>query len=73
VKQLEFFTMEESKCVQMLQVGPYSEELKTLEEIGAFMDANKLKRNGVHHEIYLSDFRKTKPEKLKTILREPVK
>lgn len=39
----------------------------------AFMDAHNLQRNGQHHEIYLSDFRKTAPEKLKTILREPVK
>lgn len=73
VKQLDFFTMEEGTCVQMLHVGPYSTEPETLEEIGKFMEANKLKRNGVHHEIYLSDFRKTKPERLKTILREPVK
>jgi hypothetical protein len=72
-KELEFFTMAEGKCVQMLHVGPYSTEPETLKEIGKFIETHKLKRNGLHHEIYLSDFRKTVPEKLKTILREPVK
>jgi hypothetical protein len=71
--ELEFFTMAEGKCVQMLHVGPYSTEPETLKQIGSFMEANKLTRNGLHHEIYLSDFRKTKSEKLKTILREPVR
>jgi hypothetical protein len=69
---LEYFTMTEGKSVQMLHVGPYSTEPETLREIGKFMEHYNLKRNGLHHEIYLSDFRKTKPEKLKTILREPV-
>lgn len=72
-RELEFFEMAEGKCVQMLHVGPFSTEPETLRHIGAFIEQNKLGRNGLHHEIYLSDFRKTKPEKLKTILREPVK
>ena len=72
-KQVEFFEMTEGKCVQMLHVGPFSTEPETLKQIGAFIDENKFGRNGLHHEIYLSDFRKTEPEKLKTILREPVK
>jgi hypothetical protein len=57
----------------MLHVGPYSTEPATLKQIGKFMEDHQLKRNGLHHEVYLSDFRKTKPEKLKTILREPAK
>ena len=72
VRQIEYFTMNEGKSVQMLHVGPFSAEPETLQQIGNFMGANKLNRNGLHHEIYLSDFRKTSPEKLKTILREPV-
>ncbi len=72
-KQLEFFEMQEGKCVQMLHVGPFSTEPESLKVIEKFCTENKLTRNGLHHEIYLSDFRKTKPEKLKTILREPVK
>jgi hypothetical protein len=71
--QVEFFTMREGKSVQMLHIGPFSTELETLKQIAAFTDLNKLAKNGLHHEIYLSDFRRTAPEKLKTILREPVK
>lgn len=71
--QLEYFTMNEGKSVQMLHVGPFSTEIQSLQQIGIFMEKNKLTRNGLHHEIYLSDFRKTDPHKLKTILREPVK
>lgn len=71
--QLEYFTMNEGKSVQMLHIGPFSTEIQSLQQIGIFMEENKLTRNGLHHEIYLSDFRKTAPHKLKTILREPVK
>jgi hypothetical protein len=45
----------------------------SLKKLQAVMQQNKFERNGEHYEIYLSDFRKTAPEKLKTILREPVK
>jgi len=71
-KEVEFYSMHEGLCVQMLHVGPYSTEPETLAIMGEFMDDNRHGKNGLHHEIYLSDFRKTKPEKLKTILREPV-
>jgi hypothetical protein len=73
VRQVEFYELTEGKCVQMLHVGPYSTEPETLMQIGNFTTKNKMTRNGIHHEIYLSDFRKTQPEKLKTILREPVR
>jgi hypothetical protein len=71
--KVEFFTLHEGKCIQMMHVGPFSTEPESLAQIAAFSAQNKLERNGLHHEIYLSDFRKTAPEKLKTILREPVK
>ena len=71
--QIEFFTMTEGKSVQMLHIGPFSTEPITLKQIAAFCEQNKLAKYGLHHEIYLSDFRRTLPEKLKTILREPVK
>ncbi|MBO9591907.1 MAG: GyrI-like domain-containing protein [Niabella sp.] len=73
VQFLELFSMEEGLCVQLLHQGPFDTEPESLEKISAFMQAKNLTRNGVHHEIYLSDFRTTAPEKLKTILREPVK
>lgn len=71
--QVQHFTLNEGKCVQMLHVGPFATEPESLLQIAAFTEQNRLARNGLHHEIYLSDFRKTSPEKLKTILREPVR
>jgi len=71
--EISFYQMSEGKSVQMLHIGPFATEPETLQKIGDFIEANKLTRNGLHHEIYLSDFRKTASEKLKTILREPVK
>ncbi|RWX03794.1 GyrI-like domain-containing protein [Flavobacterium cerinum] len=73
VKDIHLFFLEEGKCVQALHVGPFNKEPETLNRINDFILANNLSRNGLHHEIYLSDFRKTSPDKLKTILREPVK
>jgi hypothetical protein len=70
---VELFKMKEGKVVQMLHIGPFSKESETLEQMLTFIKANNLEKNGLHHEIYLSDFRKTVPDKLKTILREPVK
>jgi hypothetical protein len=72
-KEVAFFTMTEGVCIQMLHLGPYSTEPESLKIISEFSNEHKLIKNGFHHEIYLSDFRKTAPEKLKTILREPVK
>lgn len=71
--EVEWFEMEEGKVVQMLHKGPFSEEPETLKQIMEFCEEHQLSKNGLHHEIYLSDPRKTAPEKLKTILREPVK
>lgn len=72
-REVAYYVMSEGKCVQMMHVGPFSTEPESLQQIAVFMDARGLGRNGYHHEIYLSDFRKTEPAKLKTILREPVK
>lgn len=72
-REVGLHTLHEGKCVQMLHVGPFEKEPETLAQIGAFCKERGLQQNGLHHEIYLSDFRKTAPEKLKTILREPVK
>lgn len=72
LEQVELFKLSEGKCVQILHAGPFDREPESLEKIQAFTKEHRLKRNGLHHEIYLSDFRKTSPEKLRTILREPV-
>jgi hypothetical protein len=73
--RLEYF--EESLCVQTMHIGPYSTEPATMERMKAFMQDNGLFDNvgpkgGKHHEIYISDPRKAKPEKMKTVLRHPV-
>ncbi|WP_157716096.1 GyrI-like domain-containing protein [Roseivirga echinicomitans] len=71
--QLEFESIHEGKSVQALHIGSYYDERGTLEKIFAFMKDNDLEMNGQHHEIYISDPRKTVEEKLKTILRYAVK
>ncbi|WP_126244387.1 GyrI-like domain-containing protein [Chitinophaga rhizosphaerae] len=72
-KDVRLFSMHEGKSLQMLHKGPFSREGESLQVMHEYMVAQNLSHNGLHHEIYLSDFRKTAPEKLKTILREPVK
>lgn len=69
--QLESFT--EGPCVQMLHVGPYERECETIALMKAHAEANGLKLHGRHHEIYISDPRRVPPERLKTILRHPVR
>ncbi len=73
ITDVAFYEMEEGKSVQMLHVGPFEKEPETLLQMKAFIEQHNFQKNGKHHEIYLSDFRKTAPGKLKTILREPVK
>lgn len=73
IASVEAFEMEEGKAVQMMHHGTFDKEPETLLQMQAFIEQHGFQKNGKHHEIYLSDFRKTAPEKLKTILREPVK
>lgn len=71
---LRLESYEEGLCLQRLHIGSYDEEGPVLHELHArVMPANGFTFNGPHHEIYLSDARKTPPEKLKTILRQPVR
>lgn len=65
--------LEEGKCVQVLHTGAYDREPATIARVNAHLDELDLVRHGSHHEIYLSDPRSTPPEKLKTILRHPVR
>jgi len=63
----------EGQCVQTLHVGPFDAEGPVLETMHRdFIPSRGLKPRGKHHEIYLSDPRRTAPEKLRTILRQPV-
>lgn len=66
-------TLDEGLCVQTLHVGSYDDEAPVLAELhDVFIPESGLTMTGRHHEIYLSDARRTAPEKLRTILRQPV-
>ncbi|MFE0024951.1 GyrI-like domain-containing protein [Amycolatopsis sp. NPDC059021] len=72
--ELRPHTLAEGTCVQILHIGSYDDETPTLDRLHHdYLPGNGLTFNGDHHEIYLSDARRTAPAKLKTILRQPVK
>ena len=75
--KVEFFTYEEGLCVQCMHLGPYDDEPATVEKMHAYMTEQgyelDINSDRLHHEIYLSDARKVAPEKLKTVIRHPVK
>lgn len=73
LKDIKFEKLVEEKCIQVLHIGPYATEPETIAEMRKMMELNNFVENGLHHEIYLSDPRKTPPQKMKTILRQPVK
>jgi hypothetical protein len=62
----------EGRAAQVLHVGPYSAEGPTIAALHAFIAAQGLEPSGKHHEIYLGDPGRTAPEKLRTIIRQPV-
>jgi|WetSurMetagenome_2_1015567.scaffolds.fasta_scaffold196204_2 hypothetical protein len=64
-------TIDEGRAIQILHVGPYSAEQPTIERLLAAIEERALVVGGKHHEIYISDPRRTKPEKLKTVIRIP--
>lgn len=71
---VRFETMGEGLSVQILHVGSYDDEAPTIARLHEeFLPANDLVENGPHHEIYLSDPRRVEAERLKTILRQPVR
>lgn len=74
IDKLRVEVFEEGRAVQLLYTGSYDDEGPVLAEMhDVFIPAQGLKMVGKHHEIYLSDPRKVAPEKLRTILRQPVK
>ncbi len=62
----------DGEVAQVLHVGPYAEEAPTVDALHAFVTASGRELAGRHHEIYLSDPRRTAPERLRTIIRQPV-
>ena len=75
--RVEFLTYDEGLCVQCLHNGPYDDEPATVEKMHRHMEEQgymlDITGERLHHEIYLSDARKVAPEKLKTVIRHPVR
>ena len=73
----EFLTIDEGLCVQIMHTGPFDSEPETVELMDRFLAENGYENDfsdtRLHHEIYLSDARKTTPEKWKTVIRHPIK
>ncbi|MBP3869563.1 MAG: GyrI-like domain-containing protein, partial [Faecalicoccus sp.] len=75
--KVEFMSVEEGLCVQCMHIGPYDDEPATVDLMHAYMEKEgyvlDINDERHHHEIYLSDARKVAPEKLKTVIRHPIK
>lgn len=75
--KVEFFTYDEGLCVQCMHIGPYDNEPITVEAMHEYMIKQgyelDITDKRFHHEVYISDVRKISPEKLKTVLRHPIK
>ena len=73
----EFFTYDEGLCVQCMHIGPYDDDPATVDAMHEFMEKEgyvlDITDKRYHHEIYLSDVRKVAPEKLKTVVRHPIR
>jgi len=73
----EFLTYDEGLCVQCMHIGPYDDEPNTVEKMHRYMEEQgytlDITDQRLHHEIYLSDVRKVAPEKLKTVIRHPIR
>lgn len=70
---LRFSSYVEGLSVQILHVGPYSLEAPTIERLHNFAKERGYELHGKHHEIYMSDPRRVKPGKMKTVIRQPVR
>jgi len=70
--KMRFETYDEGLSAQIMHIGPYAAEAPTIRKLHHFIEDKGYSRKGKHHEIYLSDPRKAAPEKLKTIIRQPV-
>ena len=75
--KVEFLTVEEGLCVQCMHIGPYDDEPATVQLMHEYMEREgyelDISDERRHHEIYLSDARKTAPEKLRTVIRHPIR
>jgi hypothetical protein len=72
VERVRLERFREGRCAQVLHRGPYADEGPTIAALHAFIADQGWVRTGKHHEIYLGDPRRTAPERLRTIIRQPV-
>ena len=72
LRRVELMTVDEGDCLQALHLGPYADEGPLIARIHQTAASLDLPLRGQHHEIYLNDPSRTAPERLKTILRQPV-
>lgn len=74
---VEFFSYDEGLCIQCMHIGPYDDEPATVEKMHEYMKSEgytlDISDKRMHHEIYISDVRKIAPEKLKTVIRHPIR
>jgi len=72
LSRLRFESFREGLCMQIMHVGPYADEPRTIEKMAEFAQAHGYCMRGKHHEIYLGDPRRARPDRLKTVLRHPI-
>jgi hypothetical protein len=72
LSKIRFKSFHEGTAAQIMYVGPFSEESPTIQKLHEFIRQHGAALTGKHHEIYLSDPRRVAPEKLKTIIRQPM-
>jgi hypothetical protein len=70
---VQFETVEEGPSVRTLHVGPFETEAETVARLHAFLRAGGYEPAGEHHEVYLRDSRRADPDRLRTVVRQPVR
>jgi hypothetical protein len=72
LSKIGFESFHEGLSAQIMHIGPYSAEGPTIERLHDFIKENGYELRGKHHEIYLSDPRRSAPEKMRTVIRQPM-
>ncbi|MBL0126079.1 MAG: GyrI-like domain-containing protein [Flavobacteriales bacterium] len=73
LKDVRLEDLAEGSCAQIMHLGPWDNETPTITKLHAFITEQGKGLRGTHHEIYLNDVRRVAPEKLRTILRQPIR
>jgi hypothetical protein len=73
LSKMRFVDFYEGSAAQIMYIGPYSSEGPTIKRLHEYIEENGYELSGKHHEIYLGDPRRSAPEKLKTIIRQPMR